>query len=72
MWKCVDESHHKIVTDILCVSREDARKIEKETMGTSFSSSTSCLKFSLLGDKILALSPELVEQFFWLCLHGHI
>jgi hypothetical protein len=37
MWKCVDESHHKFVTDILCLSKEDARKIEKETMGQSTS-----------------------------------
>ncbi len=37
MWKCVDESHHKFATDILCVSRGDARKIEKETMGQSTS-----------------------------------
>ena len=37
MWKCVDESHHKFVTDILCVSKEDARKIDEETMGQSTS-----------------------------------
>lgn len=35
MWKCVDKSHHKFVTEILCVSKDDVRRIEKETMGQS-------------------------------------
>ena len=34
-WKHVHEPCHKFVTDILCVSKEEVKAIEKETMGQS-------------------------------------
>ena len=35
LWKCIDKSHHNFVTEILCESKEDVRRIEKETTGQS-------------------------------------
>ena len=34
-WKHIHEPCHKFVTDILCVSKEEVKAIEKETIGQS-------------------------------------